>query len=79
MLTGDAVSNSGELDSLFDEPGLLLKTLLKVDLAIVLISQTYVRSASYQTESEALKQTSKFARNPLLLIVIDDSTPQYGF
>lgn len=79
VLTGDAVSNSGELDSLFIEPGLLLKTLLKVDLAIVLISQTYVRSASYQMESEMLKQTSKFARNPLLLIVIDDSTPQYGF
>ncbi|WP_226556477.1 hypothetical protein, partial [Priestia aryabhattai] len=55
VLTGDSVPDSERLTSIFVEPGLLLETLLKVDLAIVLISQNYVRSASYQMESEMLE------------------------
>ncbi|WP_223546780.1 hypothetical protein [Priestia aryabhattai] len=55
VLTGDSVPDSERLTSIFVEPGLLLETLLKVDLAIVLISQNYVRLASYQMESEMLE------------------------
>ncbi|MHC5534759.1 toll/interleukin-1 receptor domain-containing protein [Priestia megaterium] len=51
----------------------------ETDLAIVLISQNYLRSPLYKAESEAFNQLFSSMKIPVAVVAIDDANPQFGF
>ncbi|MGG0419658.1 toll/interleukin-1 receptor domain-containing protein [Priestia aryabhattai] len=51
----------------------------ETDLAIVLISQNYLKSSTYKPESEAFNKLFSLNKIPIAVIAIDDANPQFGF
>jgi len=77
--TQNSILDSLPENAIFNTQEVLMNALDKSDLAIILISQNYVRAKSYKLESEIIKRLLKLTNTPLMLIVIDDSTPQFGY